>query len=136
MASLHQEMLRHSGEAVESNRLLQHLENYEKSGLPGDARLLARDCQFLAVSSSAAQRELGGRIEMYYRNANIRIAVSDEFVNRMIPKRAPEYGTVQDTIQGYPVRGQSLMASEITVRMFPTRTASAWRWKSTAKWPP
>ena len=76
MAALHQEMLRHTAEPVESNRLLQHLENYEKSGLPSDARLLARDCQFLAVGSGAAQRELGERIEMHYRNANLRIAVT------------------------------------------------------------
>ena len=91
MAALHQEMLRHTAEPVESNRLLQHLENYERSGLPSDARLLARDCQFLAVGSGAAQRELGERIETHYRNANLRIAVSAELLNRMIPKREPEY---------------------------------------------
>ena len=119
MASLHQEMLRHTAEPVESNRLLQHLENYEKSGLPSDARLLARDCQFLAVSSGSAQRELGERIEVHYRNANIRIAVTAELLNRMIPKREPEYAPVNDTIQGVPVRGQSLMANEIAVRMIP-----------------
>ena len=64
MAALHQEMVRHTAEPVQSNRLLQHLENYEKSGLPSDARLLARDCQFLAVGSGAAQRELGERVEV------------------------------------------------------------------------
>lgn len=119
IASLHQEMLRHTAEPVDSNRLLQHLENYEKSGLPSDARLLARDCQFLAVSSGVAQQELGERIEMHYRNANLRIAVTAELLNRMIPKREPQYAPVVDTIQGVPVRGQSLIASEITVRMIP-----------------
>ena len=49
MASLRQEMLRHAAEPVRSDRLLQHLENFEMSGLPSDARLLARDCQYLAV---------------------------------------------------------------------------------------
>ena len=37
----------------------------------------------------------------------------------MMPKREPEYAAVNDTIQNVPVRGQSLMASEITVRMIP-----------------
>ena len=119
MASLEQEMLRHTAEPVESNRLLQHLENYEKSGLPSDARLLARDCQFLAVGSGAAQRELGERVDAHYRNANLRIAVTAELLNRIMPKREPEYAPVRDTIQNLPVRGQSLMASEITVRMIP-----------------
>ena len=55
MASLQQEMLRHAAEPVRSDRLLQHLENFEMSGLPSDARLLARDCQYLAVGRQAAQ---------------------------------------------------------------------------------
>jgi len=119
MASLHQEMLRHTAEPVESNRLLQHLETYETSGLPSDAQLLARDCQFLAVSSGAAQRELGGRTEMHYRNANIRLAVTAEFINRMIPKRDLEYAAVKDTIVGAAVRGESLMANDVSVRLIP-----------------
>ena len=98
MAALNQEMLRHTAEPVDSNRLLQHLENYEQSGLPSDARLLARDCEFLAVGSGAAQRELGERIETHYRNDNLRIAVTAELLNRMMPKREPEYATVNDRI--------------------------------------
>jgi hypothetical protein len=119
MADLHQEVLRHAAEPVESNRLLRHLENYEASGLSSDARLLARDCQFLSVGSGAAPRELGDQIEMHWRNANLRIAVTAELLNRIMPKREPEYAAVNDNIQGYPVRGQSLMASEVTVRLIP-----------------
>ena len=56
---------------------------------------------------------------MHYRNANLRIAVTEELLNRVIPKPEPEYAPVQDTILGVPVRGQSLMASEISLRMIP-----------------
>ncbi len=112
-------MIRNTAEAVESNRLLEHLENYERSGLPSDARLLARDCQFLSVSSGVAQRELGDCFETHYRNANLRVAVTAELLNRMMPKREPEYAPVQDTIQGATVRGQSVTANEISVRMVP-----------------
>ena len=112
-------MIRNTAEAVESNRLLEHLENYERSGLPSDARLLAHDCQFLSVSSGVAQRELGDCFETHYRNANLRVAVSAELLNRMMPKREPEYAPVQDTIQGATVRGQSVTANEISVRMVP-----------------
>ncbi len=134
IAALQREMLRHTAEAVESTRLLQHLENYETGGLPSDAQLLARDCQYLAVGSPAA-RELGVQIELHYRNANIRIAVSEALLNRLMPKREPEFAPVKDTIQGAAVRGQSLMASDITVRMIPDPGASAWRWRSTARSP-
>jgi hypothetical protein len=118
-AELDREMLRHTAEAVESNRLLQHLENYERSGLPSDARLLARDCQFLSVNSGVAQRDLGDCFEKHYRNANLRLAVSAELLNRMMPKREPEYAPVEDTIQGATVRGQSVTANEVSVRMIP-----------------
>ena len=118
-AALNREMVRHTAEAVESNRLLQHLEAFERSGLPSDARILARDCQFLSVSSGVAQRELGDCFETHYRNANLRVAVTAELLNRMIPQREPEYAPVEDTIQGASVRGQSLTANEISVRMVP-----------------
>ena len=120
-AALNREMLRNTAEPVESSRLLEHLENYEKSGLPSDAHVLARDCQNLSVSTGAAQRELGDRFEMYFRNANIRVAVTAEFLNRMMPKREPEYAPVQDTIQGAAVRGQSVTANEISVRLIPDK---------------
>jgi hypothetical protein len=118
-AALNREMLRNTAEPVESSRLLEHMENYEKSGLPSDAHLLARDCQYLSVNTGEAQRELGDRVEMYFRNANIRLAVTAELLNRMMPKREPEYAPVQDTIQGASVRGQSVTANEISVRMVP-----------------
>jgi hypothetical protein len=119
MAALNREMLRNTAEPVESNLLLKHLENYEKNGLPSDAHLLARDCQYLSVSTGAAQRELGDRVEMYFRNANMRLAVTAELLNRMIPQREPEYAPVEDTIQGAAVRGKSLTANEVSVRMIP-----------------
>ena len=118
-AALNREMLRNTAEPVESSRLLEHLENYEKSGLPSDAHLLARDCRFLSVSNGQAQHEMGDRVEMYFRNANLRVAVTAELLNRMMPKRDPEYAPVQDTIQGATVRGQSATANEISVRMVP-----------------
>jgi hypothetical protein len=58
---------------------------------------------------------------MHYRNANLRIAVTAELLNRMMPKGEPVYAPVKDTILGVPVRGQSLMANDITVRMIPDR---------------
>ncbi len=122
MAALNREMVRSTAEAVESNRLLQHLEAFEKSGLPSDARLLARDCQYLSVSSGAAQRELDERVETYFRNGNIRIAVSAELLNRMMPKLETELAPVEDTIQGAAVRGKSLTQNEISVRMYPDPT--------------
>jgi hypothetical protein len=117
--ALNREVLRSMAEPVASSRVLEHLENFEKSGLPSDAHQLAHDCQFLSVSTGDAQRELGKRLELNFRNANMRLAVTAELLNRMMPKREPEYAPVEDTIQGATVRGQSATANEISVQMIP-----------------
>ena len=49
----------------------------------------------------------------------MRIAVTADLLNRIMPKREPEYAPVRDNIQGAQVRGQSLMASEVAVRLIP-----------------
>ena len=98
------------------------LERYERTGLPSDARLLAEDCQYLAAGSSEAYRQLAAQVEQHYRNANLRLAVSEELLNRLVPKRPAEYAPVEDTVLGVPVRGQSLMASEVAVRLLPDPT--------------
>ena len=118
-ASLHKEVVLHAAESVDSTRLLRHLERYERSGLPSDGRLLAEDCQYLSLGSNGACQQLASRVEMHYRNANLRLAVSEDLLNRLIPKSEPEYGLVNDTVLGVPVRGKSLMANEVAVRLLP-----------------
>ena len=118
-ASLHKELVLHAAEPVDSTRLLRHLERYERSNLPSDGRLLAEDCQYLSLGSSEACRQLASRVEMHYRNANLRLAVSEDLLNRLIPKSEPEYGSVNDTVLGVPVRGKSLMANDVAVRLLP-----------------
>jgi hypothetical protein len=119
VASLHKQLIRHAGDPVDATGLLVDLERYERSGLPSDARLVADDCQYLSAGSSEACRQLAGRVEHYYCNANLRLAVSAELLNRLLPKRAAEYARVEDTVLGVPVRGQSLVASQLAIRLLP-----------------
>jgi len=119
LASLHKEVLRHASDPVDATRLLADLECYERTGLPSDAHLLADDCQYLDAGSSVVYRQLAGRVEQHYRNANLRLAISAELLNRLVPKRAAEYARVEDTVLGMPVRGQSLVASALAIRLLP-----------------
>ena len=95
------------------------IETYERSGLPSDARRLALDFQHLTVSPIEGRRHLADRVDLHYRNANCRIAVTEELLNKLIPARNLEYAPVEDTVLGRPVRGESLMATEVAVRMLP-----------------
>ncbi|MGA2621534.1 MAG: hypothetical protein ABSF26_28355 [Thermoguttaceae bacterium] len=119
LAALRVEVLRRTAEPIDAAVLLGHLERYEQTGLASDGRRLAQDCEYLTVGSDRAGAQLAHRVETYYRNANVRLAVNAELLNRMIPKRQPEYSRVRDTVVGVPVRGTSLAANDVAVRLLP-----------------
>ena len=130
MAALRQELLRQVAEPVQCAALLQHLETFERTGLPADARLLARDCRWLALSPTEARRQLGAAVAAHYRNANVRIAISAELLNRLVPQRNPEYAKVDDTLLGLPVHGQSMTQTTVRVLLVPDPNRACWRCRS------
>jgi hypothetical protein len=119
VAALRTELLRQTAQPIDSRRLLAHLERYERTGLPSEARLLANDYQYLAVASTDDGRQLANRLDTHYRNANLRLAVTAELLNRLIPPGKPEYARVDDTVLGMPVWGDSTTAHSLAVRLLP-----------------
>jgi hypothetical protein len=110
---------RWAAEPIGIAALLRDIERYERTGLPSDARQLALDCQSLLASPDDARRQLADRVDFHYRNANLRLAVTEELINHMIPERKLEYAQVNDSVLGHAVRGQSVMANELAMRMLP-----------------
>ena len=129
LAALTTELRRLTSESVDPAALLEHLEQYEASRLPSDSRRLADDLHSFGVASTKEQRRLGESLDANYRNANMRIAISAELMNRLIPPQPVEYAPVRDTVMGMPVRGTSLTSSEVTVRLLPDPRRAAWRWR-------
>ena len=99
--------------------MLTDIETYERTSLPSDAYRLALDYQNLTLSPIETRRQLAGRVDCHYRNRNLRIAVTEELINKLIPEREPERAEVDETVLGYPVRGESIMSTEVAVRMLP-----------------
>jgi hypothetical protein len=119
VAVLRAELRRWAAEPIGAAAVLRDLERYERTVLPSDAQQLALDCQYLTMAPVAARRQLADRVDTHYRNANLRVAVTEELLNKLIPERKLEYAPVRDKVLGYPVRGESLMATEVAVRMLP-----------------
>jgi len=119
VAALRDELRRWAAEPIGTATVLRDIEIYERTGLPSDARRLAEDCQFLAVSPNEGCRRLAERIDMHYRNASVRIAVTEELLNKLIPEQNWEYAPVEETVLGRPTRGERLMATELSLRMLP-----------------
>ena len=119
VTALRDELRHWAAEPIGAAVLLRDIERYERTGLPTDSRRLAMDCQYMLESPVEARRQLAARVDAYYRNANFRLAVTDELLNDLMPERNLEYSQINDTVQGRPTSGESLMATEAVVRMVP-----------------
>ena len=71
-------------------------------------------------SPDADSQQLGTRLEEHYRNANIRLAVSQSFLNRFLPQPGAT-PPVRDTIAGAEVEGQSTTYTRLALLLIPDR---------------
>jgi hypothetical protein len=113
------ELRRIAAEPVDAARLLECMERYEQTRRPSDARLLADEGMWLALLPAEEHQGLTQQITSHYRNANMRLVLTEAFLNRLIPARLPEYELVRDTVLGNPVYGESLAETKVAVRLIP-----------------
>lgn len=106
-------------EAVDVSQLTADLETLESTGSPRVAQLVAAGQRQLGDSTDERHRQLASEIEEHYRNANFRVAVSGELLNRWLPAQAPVTQPVRDRIAGSPVRGKSRTQTDLFVRLVP-----------------
>jgi hypothetical protein len=99
--------------------MLRHIELFERSGLLSDGQALADDCLRLGDSPLASYQKLAQRMEVHYRNANVRMVVTESLLNRLMPARQPQYQYVNEEMMGLPVRGQSVTTSNVQAKMIP-----------------
>ncbi len=104
------------------SQALRNIEEFESSPRQTEARAVAAACRALADSPLPGQRQLARRIEVHYRNANLRFAISEKLLNRMLPARPPETAAVNEMVQGVPTVGQSVITSDVAVRLLPDPT--------------
>lgn len=112
-------------EPVDYLRLLAELERYEQERSVGAALHVAAAQQVLRWSDVAAIAELGRRIDSNYRNANLRVTVSQSFLERMLPPPEPVAERVEEVIQGAYTTGCSETLTELGVCLLPS--LDSWR---------
>jgi len=101
-------------------RLLAELEEFESHPSPAAAGCLAKDIAFLWRSTQAEPLRLAQLLELHYRNANFRIAISDKLLNRLVPEQHLSSQPVRETILGASVSGQNLTQTQLSLRLIPT----------------
>lgn len=110
---------------VDYAALLGQLERQESDAIDLGAIDVARAVQSLRYASSPEAIELADAIDTYYRNANIRLAVTDTLINRLIPEVDARVAPVHQRMLGAEVRGQSYVNSQVAVRLIPS--PSSWQ---------
>lgn len=126
-------MARYSGHAapvslhtpVKLDQLLSEVEQYESAPTEANGRVLAVRMAQLSQSGSAGRQQLAETMADQYRNANARIAIGKELVNRLLPPSEPRTEPVRDRILGTPVSGRATTQSETSVTLLPD--PQAWR---------
>ncbi|MEM9660229.1 MAG: hypothetical protein AAF961_17840, partial [Planctomycetota bacterium] len=104
---------------VDLELLAELIEGYEAAGAGryGDAITELR--LRLQWSEDPALRELAEHLNRNYRNANIRIALSEDLLNRLAPRQPMVQAPVRDRIAGADVRGRSHTSTELRLRLLP-----------------
>jgi hypothetical protein len=105
--------------ATDGASLSNDLEAYEQSRDPQIGRQVTAKQQALVASSSSLDRTLGDAVEQHYRNANVRLAITSELLNRLVGESRSEVAPVRDRIAGTSVRGRSHTTSESSIRLHP-----------------
>jgi hypothetical protein len=108
-------------EPIDYERLLDDLERLERTGSEESARSVAQYYQLLRWSPIEPVAKLGEQINAYYRNANVRVAISGELLNRLLPHPETHQEDVNDMLLGGRVFGRSRITTRLRLVLFPDR---------------
>ncbi len=97
----------------------ENLETYEKTCDAHLASQVVKQQKALAASPAPFDRALAEAVEQHYRNANVRVAITAEMINRVLKSDRSELRPVRDRIAGTFVQGQSEVFSQSRVELMP-----------------
>jgi hypothetical protein len=124
MAKLAEHLHRWAYEPLDYAQLLLRLEEHERRKPQGSGDL-AEDWRSLRWSPWSETEALADLLDTHYRNANVRVAISSQFINRLLPEMEPIDEDVNDHILGTPVSGRSRTLNRLFVELIPDRL----RWR-------
>ena len=101
--------------AVDYASLLSQIERHESDAIDLATIDIAGAAQTLRFAEHPKAVEIADAINAYYRNANIRVAISEKMITRMIPEVKPQTVPVRTNILGSRVGGQSNIQTRLNL---------------------
>ncbi|MEZ6138754.1 MAG: hypothetical protein R3C53_28035 [Pirellulaceae bacterium] len=110
-------------EPIDYRQLLTHLEQFEFEPTSRSNAILAGSIQSLRHSDRPGQRELAGVLNNHYRNANMRLSISGDLIQRFLPNGDHEIRPVRQRILGADTSGDSAVHTELKLQLIPDSNA-------------
>jgi hypothetical protein len=104
---------------VDYARLLLDLEAVEENSEHRGRNTLIDVIQALRFSDDPLQAAVSRTIETYYRNSNVRVALTQDFANRFAPAKQILQRPVRQTVLGADTRGNSQVDTKLSLRFIP-----------------
>jgi hypothetical protein len=100
-------------------RLLDLLERYEATSATIDAAAIRDVAQAVEAITLPGAVAVGRAVSEHYLAPNVRIAVHQQFVEKLMPEQQVQSGPVNEVIAGRPVRGTRTVTRTTTVKFIP-----------------
>jgi hypothetical protein len=110
-------------EPIDYRQLLTNLEQFEEASTGRANAALAGTVQILRHSDHPSQRLVAQVLNDHYRNANMRLAISAELLERFTPNSQSEIRPVRQRILGADTSGDSAIDTHISIKLIPDETA-------------
>ncbi len=112
---------------IDYRKLLNDFEVLEDEPLHRCSEQVTSALQSLRYSNDSYQIALGNVIDTYYRNANLRFAVSQDLLNRFVPADTQTVRAVRQKILGADTTGGSTIDTQLKLQLLPN--PNAWHLK-------
>ncbi|MCA9262537.1 MAG: hypothetical protein KDA60_01765 [Planctomycetales bacterium] len=119
LAGLIQELKVWSTAPLPAKQFLATLELFEASPSSSHAMELASCWKALRWSQDEEQQKVADVFEQHYRNANIRLSITEDMINRMVPDLDPINESLRENIMDAKVTGQSVANTRLRVNLLP-----------------
>ena len=104
---------------AEIAQLLHSLERFESTLSPTDAAVATATTAAIDASPQGVCRNVAKAVREHYLSANVRIAVHQQFLDKLLPAATVNTGPVDDVVLGRNVRGTRTVERTTTVRFTP-----------------
>ena len=124
-SDLHHELRQSVVKPIDYPRLLDDMEFYENTRSAEAAHRIATTCQMIRRSDNENLAKLAEILDQHYRNANLRVAVRDDLLNRLLPQQEDFEDEINENIVGAYVYGSAWGTVQMRTVLIPDQ--SRWR---------